>query len=920
MVFGLGLLLLVLFLWYFATDSERRKRILGLVLTVLLTAVCVQALWPRHTNRSLELIRLERLQAGEVTEVRSKLETWLRDNDFRLDPADERTTFPGKRPENYNTAGKLAYQRVFPDVGAGRIYVIDGDTPGSAGHRFVNIYRFWEGERIRDKRTRKREPPEFAALWKDLGKVCDPFDKVPKEVPIQKGIDLEGGSSFQVEITPREGTEVHPDVRDQAIAIISQRLNALGGKDLLIAPQGENMIMVQMPGISDEDRDWVKEQLEKTAVLEFRLVHQSSRFLAPQVLSGEHVEPGYEALPAADPIEGEPTHVLVKRRPDIQGKLVKRARAQNLPDGWHIFLDFNSEGVEKFGKLTNQLVTEFGKGARQLAIVLDGEVLSAPSINDAIWGTADISGQFDSEEAKSLAASMENPLEEPLLLQSEHSVDPTLGREAVKQGLFAGLAGLSLTFLFLLLYYRLAGWVALVGLTVNMLMLLGAMAMFGFTLTLPGIAGIILTIGMAVDANVLIYERLKEEIAEGKSLTAAIQGGYEKAFSAIFDANTTTLITSAILCYVADGPVRGFAVTLMIGIVGTMFTGLLVTRVMFNWATHLKILKKLSFWNIIPDVRADFLGKRRIAFILSGILAAVCIAGLAWKQDKAVGVDFLGGDLITLKSGRDFSIPEVDSALAGAQLTEKAIIQKQTSLMDGEHIISIRMSNSGSEATFGQMDRATASLKEGLQLQEGEYDLQRTTVGSVVGGQMLKWSTYALLLGVLGIFLYLCFRYEISFALGAIVALVHDVFIALGVVVLMGQEISLVHVGAFLTIAGYSINDTIVVFDRIREGLRTKRGEVKDIMNEAIGITLRRTLLTSATTLIPMATLYLFGGPALRDFSFTIIVGVAAGTYSTIFMAAPVVLWWARKRKKSLRREVLDSDQAMVATTGQAKT
>jgi SecD/SecF fusion protein len=446
------------------------------------------------------------------------------------------------------------------------------------------------------------------------------------------------------------------------------------------------------------------------------------------------------------------------------------------------------------------------------------------------------------------------------------------------------------------------------------------MAMFGFTLTLPGIAGIILTIGMAVDANVLIYERLREEMAGGKSLPAAIQAAYEKAFSAIFDANVTTLITSLILCGVADGPVRGFAITLIIGIVGTLFAGLLVTRVMFNWAIHLKLLKTLSFMKILPDVRADFLGKARIAFAVSGVLIAICIGGAIWKGDRAVGVDFRGGDLITLKSARDFSIAQVETALEGAQLSEKALVQKQTSLIDGEHIISVRMGNSGTEATFGQMDRATAALEAGLQLEAGEYDLQRTTIGSVVGVQMMKWSTYALVLGMLGIFLYLCFRFEFAFALGTIVALVHDVVVAIGVVILVGQEVSLVHIGAFLTIAGYSVNDTIVIFDRVREELRTKRGSVQDIMNAAIGITMRRTVLTSLTVLIPMVTLYIFGGPALKDFSFTILVGLFAGTYSTIFIAAPVVLWWTRMRRTSLRREVLDSEQAMVATAGQAKS
>ncbi|MEM7388134.1 MAG: protein translocase subunit SecD, partial [Verrucomicrobiota bacterium] len=487
------------------------------------------------------------------------------------DEADMRDTFPGKAPETYDE--RTALKRLIPERGTSRVYVINGDMPGVAADgeesgKFVNVYQFWEpaGADKKEKRKNRAIPDQVKETWKALAEAASGVDRAEKEVPLDKGIDLEGGSSFLVRINPQEGRDVNEDVRQQAIGIIERRLNNLGGKDLLIAPQGEDMILVQMPGIDEEQRDFVRETIKRTAVLDFRIVHQNSAAEIAKIDAGEIVEPGWTVLPVRNP-DGEDgvNRYLVKRRPDLTGEFVKDAFPTLQPDGWHINLGFDSKGADRFGKLTAANV------GRQLAVVLDKEVVSAPVLREAIWGgQCDISGQFEEAEARGLASALENPLQNPLDIENEHSVDPTLGADAVKQGILAGIAGLSLTLVFLVLYYRFAGLVALLGLAINILLLFGAMVMFDFTLTLPGIAGIILTIGIAIDANVLIYERLKEELGLGKSLTGAIRTAYEKAFTAIFDANITTLITAFILFWVARGPVKGFAVTLITGVLGSM--------------------------------------------------------------------------------------------------------------------------------------------------------------------------------------------------------------------------------------------------------------------------------------------------------------------------------------------------------------
>ena len=556
-------------------------------------------------------------------------------------------------------------------------------------------------------------------------------------------------------------------------------------------------------------------------------------------------------------------------------------------------LHFDAEGAKEFGRITAANVHH------RFAIMLDGAVISAPVIQDAIYGgDAQITGRFTEEEARGLASVLENPLQTPVSIEEERSISPTLGLDSIRASILAGLVGLAITIVCVAVYYKIPGLIANLALIINLILLLGALTMFHFVLTLPGIAGIILTIGLSVDANVLIFERLREEMALGKTLKVALNTAYEKAFSSIFDANVTTLITAAILFWKATGPVRGFAIALTLGILASLFTALIVGRNCLGWFVDTGRLKRISMLHLIPAQKINFLGKGFIACMCSLALLLAGATAFYLRGDKNFGVDFRGGDLITLSAPRTIDIGQVRHALQPIGLADASI---QESSQGGKNYITVRTPLNTSDNVEKQIMQSMPSA--GFSVQGSER------VGALVGGELAKSSLIALGLGILGILVFVTFRFELSFAVGAIVALLHDVLMTVGIFALLGRELTLTMVGAVLTIAGYSINDTIVVYDRIREGLASgRRGTIEEIMNSSINQTLSRTILTSTVTLIPILCLFFFGGAVLRDFSLAIIIGVVVGTYSSIFIASPIVLWWTRARghtTSSLRREVI---------------
>ncbi len=736
--------------------------------------------------------------------------------------------------------------------------------------------------------------------------VKDATGKITKTGKIQLGLDLKGGTSFLIRLVAEPDEKgVKKDITktmvDQAVEVIRKRVDTMGTSEPIITPSGTDRILVQIPGLSQEKLDDTRKQLKQVAKLEFRMVHPNG----DQILAGNAApDPAYKVETYKDERDGKPfeEQLLVKKKADLPGSMVTAAHAYFDKQGWGVSLQFNGEGADLFGKLTAANV------GKRFAIVLDGVIQSAPVIRDAIYGgSATISGNFKEKDARQLVSVLENPLATPVVVEDERSASASLGADAINSGVNAGFLAIGLTVFCVLAYYRFSGVLANLALCVNVLVLFGAMGMFGTVLTLPGIAGVILTLGMAIDANVLIYERIREELAEGKSVKAGVAAGFEKAFTAIFDANVTTLITSVILFWKATGPVKGFAVTLTMGIVASLFTALIVTRNLFEWALTTGILQKVKMSSLISATNFDFLGKRRIAIGISLSIIAASFAVMAIRGDKLLGVDFKGGDrLVMVASGSKPDLNQVRSAIDELKL--------------GETVVQIENSKDREYLTVRSPEHTAESILQHIneKFPQANYKQdQLEHVGSLIGSELLTNSVTALVLGMIGILIYVTIRFEFSFALGALVALLHDVIITVGAFAFFHRELSLIIVGAVLTIGGYSVNDTIVVFDRIREGIHMgRRGSILEIMNLSVNEMLSRTILTGGVTLLTTVGLYIFGGPVLNDFAFAILVGVIVGTYSSVFIAAPVVLWWSTRGggKGGLRAEVVLTALAAATT------
>lgn len=742
----------------------------------------------------------------------------------------------------------------------------------------------------------------------------------PPREKLKGGIDILGGSAFTMHLQERETDNgeklpVTEQQVNQAITVIEKRLNGMGNTEPLIVRQGSNGILVQMPGVSPEDSAKIRATLEKVAKLELREVSKRNdevgpdqKTLAERVMNGSEIIPGYRAykMKGKDSEKTEVTRpILLSRRMALGGSDIANA-VPSQQQGDAVAITLNNGGTDKMIALTKDM----RPGVDRIAIVLDGEVISAPVVNQVPLGKQFIvEGLNEPGEVQSLANALMNPLENPLVVDEMRTVSPTLGAAVIQQGITAGVLALLLTFVFVLFYYRMSGFIAIIGLLVNGIILFGVMAMFGFTFSLPGIAGMVLTIGMAVDANVLIYERLREEIAHGKTLKNAINAAYEKAFTAIFDSNLTSLITSVILFWLGSGTIKGFAITLTIGLLASMFSAILVTRVLFRWCIDFNLIKKLTFLDLIKSHSHDFMGKRKICISLAILTIIISLGAFAYRGQSALGIDFMGGTRVQFLLGKEVKVPleDVKKAITDLKLSKTAYPQQESNAATGT-LLTVRCATPDAPAVVAKLREAIPAFAEKKSDGEGyKIDASQEEVSPVIGGSFLIQSIIAIGLGLLGIVLYMTARFEFSFALGGFIAIFHDIIICVGMIVLFGGELSLIHVGAVLTIAGYSINDTIIVFDRIRETLLIRSGSVEEIMNEAINATLSRTLLTSGTTMISVAILAFMGGSGLRDFGLIIFVGIIVGTFSSIYVASPVVLWWSNRKGGSLHKDVLAS-------------
>jgi SecD/SecF fusion protein len=716
---------------------------------------------------------------------------------------------------------------------------------------------------------------------------------------IKLGLDLRGGTSFLVQMdTNRLETIEHRDAAlSQAVEVLRRRVDRLGVAEPIIQVAGADRILIQMPGLSEEAKASAKAQIERAAFLEFRMVHERSAQLIEEGITPIGYTNMLQRVRRDSQVYWEP--YVVSRRPErgLTGAHVSRAGVvfEPLTGRPQISFTMNSEGAALFAQVTREHV------GRQLAIILDGELYSAPRINSPILGGSGvIEGDFRVQEAFELANVLMNPLEAPVQIVEERGVDPSLGRDSIRSGVRAMLIGAIFVSVFMLVYYLFAGLVANMALMLNLILLLGVMCSLETTLTLPGIAGVVLTMGMAVDANVLIFERIREELRAGKSLRGSISAGYSKAFSTIFDSNLTTLISSIVLIFLGTGPVKGFGVTLTIGVTVSMFTALVVTRLVFELAQERELMKQLRMFSLFGTTKIDFLRWAKPAFVASWILILVGVGYAIHRGHDVLGVDFAGGDQLILRYNPDQQVPvdQLRTAIQELRLGE-SMIQYQRDPSTGTRSLQL-------VTPFDAGERIEEQLQ--AQFPEAEFfRVQLDKVGPQVGREIQKSAIIAVLVAMFGVLVYVAMRYEFSFAVAAVVAVLHDVLMAMGWFFLSGRELSAPIVAAVLTIIGFSINDTIVIFDRIREDLKLGvRGSFRDLINLALNQTLSRTVITSGTTLLATLSLYLFGGGVINDFAFTFLVGIVVGTYSTIYIASALVLWWHKGERPKLASAVID--------------
>ena len=761
---------------------------------------------------------------------------------------------------------------------------------------------------------------------------------------IKLGIDLQGGTSFLVEmdtnklmvveivtnklgvaetVTNTSQSELQGAL-DQAVEVLRKRVDKFGVAEPVIQPAGNNQILIQLPGLSDADRESAQKQIQRAAFLEFRMVHEQSDEL---IKNGELPPTGYELLKrknrSRDGVE-RLEQVIVRKKAErgLTGSIVRSAFV--VPGNFgepQINFTLNDEGTTLFGQVTRENV------GRRLAIVLDGELYSAPNIQSPIeTGHGQITGSFDRREAFELANVLENPLRAPLRIMYSDNVDPTLGKDSIESGIKASIVGVLLVAGFMLCYYWLSGLVANVALITNIIILLGVMCSVGTTFTLPGIAGIVLTVGMAVDANVLIYERIREELGKGKSLRGAIAAGYDRAFGTIFDSHVTTLISSVILIFMGTGSVKGFGVALTIGVAASLFTALVVTRLIFDAMLEKNILKdRLPMLHIIRNTKIDFMRYALPAFIASWLLILIGNGyGILGRGADVLGVEFAGGDSITLGFDQTNDVPIEQLRKSVAKLgSGESLISYQRNLSTGSRTLRVTVREVGSGKGVLTSEETTAKVMTQLKTDfpAAKFEkLGQNHVGATVGVELRNTAILAAILAMFGILIYVAFRYEFSFAVGAVIAIIHDLFMTLGWYFLVGRELNATTVAAILTIIGFSINDTIVIFDRIREDLKIGvRGTFRELMNQALNQTLSRTLITSGTVFLATMSLYFFGGGPVNDFAFTFLVGILTGTYSSIYIASAIVLWWHKGQRPNIGSQVTTPNVGSVAGAAPAK-
>ena len=741
----------------------------------------------------------------------------------------------------------------------------------------------------------------LAAIAASLLYLWQPWNAAAE--PLKLGLDLQGG--LRVVLQAQEADPA-PEDMNAARNVIENRINEFGVSEPLIQTSGGNRIVVELPGLSSADQDRALGLIGQQAVLEFRIVKASVGDKAATTLTDADLEP--------TAFTGE---ILRDARADFD-----RLGGGGIT-GAVVLFDVKREFAGDFGTFTRDNI------GNRMAVVLDGNVITAPVINGAISDSGQITGMDSLDEATNVALVLRSG-SLPINLQVEEirAIGPTLGQDSIAAGTRAALIGGALVVATILLYYGpLFGGVLTAGLVLVVLFIFGALAGLGAVLTLPGLAGLVLTIGAAVDGNVISFERIKEELRAGKSLRLAMKAGFGNSLSAIIDANVTTLLAAAALYQYTSGPVRGFAITLAIGIIASVFVNVVVVPFLLDVLT-LRIKRPLMP-NGFYSAGIKFIKLAPVVITISGLLAAGSLA-VVLVRGLDLSVDFTGGTTALYQVDETTSVNDVRTAIDGLGLPgvsgAGALVQEvqdaTISSVDtssappadtatgssstanapaNKKLISVRTGVSGSSEASDQFSTALAqSLNAEL--------LSADFVGPAVGSDLRQGAIYALLIALALILVYVTWRFWPNWiiAVAAILAVIHDVGIVMGGLDLINATFSIPVLAAVLFVVGYSLNDSIIIADRIRENLRKSRGEsYEDVVDRSVNQTLSRTVMTSGTTLLPVLALFFFGGSVLRDFSLALLIGIGIGTYSSIFILAPMVVWfkrWQRNPRTSKRR------------------
>jgi SecD/SecF fusion protein len=664
----------------------------------------------------------------------------------------------------------------------------------------------------------------------------------------------------------------------QSIEVVGRRVNELGTTEPIIQRQGLDRVLVQVPGLEDPQR--LKDILGQTAKMTFQMVDTSVN-AQDVAANGGRAPAGTTLMYSTD---NPPIPYVIEDRVIVSGENLVDAQPgfdqrTNEPI---VSFRFDTRGATRFGQATQENV------GRLFAIILDNEVISAPQIREPILGgTGQISGSFTVQSASDLAVLLRaGALPATLTVVEERTVGPGLGQDSIDAGMAAAVIGSVLVVIFMFCAYGFLGLIANIALAVNVVMLIAILSVLGATLTLPGIAGIVLTVGMAVDSNVLIYERIREERRLGRSVLKSFDAGFERALATIIDSNLTTLIAAAVLFLVGTGPVKGFAVTLAIGILTTLFTAFTFTRwVVAIWLRRRKPTEvPHGYVRLVPEVtRIPFMRVRIQVFILS-ILLSIASVVLLFTVKPNFGIDFTGGTIIEVRANSgEADLGDIRQRLAGVGIHE---VQVQGFGDPSDALIRIGAAPETGEGS------GNAIVQGAQQVLSADYDIRRTElVGPTVSNELMWSAILGVFAAMAGIMIYVWVRFEWQFAIGAIMSTVNDILLTLGFLVVTQLQFDLTTVAALLTIVGFSLNDTVVIYDRVRENLRRFKkmplGQLLDLSDNEM---LARTTMTSVTTLLALAALYLFGGEVIRSFVASMLFGVVIGTLSSIFISAPALI------------------------------